>query len=316
MMAERTIDEMLQDPSVPQSLKERLSYVLALRTFAEQKLLLPVGRNYLSYAEIDRSYVVWNVFAAPELSLTPKTWCYPIVGCVAYRGYFASENADRCASDLQREGYDTFVSGALAYSTLGWFDDPVLTSFVRLDKTRLSALIFHELAHRMLYVAGDTTFNESFATAVEEEGLRKWAMAENTPDLLADYERQRRYQDEFVAMVMNRRRELEGVYSGDLPTARKKFRKTELIAALGRDFDAAKQKTPGMARYEAWFASGLNNAALAAVSAYHDLVPVFRRLLQESGGDLSLFYEKCRSLSQGSSAERNHRMQTLLRQFP
>lgn len=316
MMAQRPIDEMRQDPTAPQPLQAKLSYVMALRTFAEQALALPVGRNYLYYADIDRPFVVWNVFAAPELSLTPKTWCYPLVGCVAYRGYFTPADAERCASDLRREGYDTYVSGVLAYSTLGWFDDPVLSTFVRLDQTRLAALIFHELAHRLLYVSGDTTFNESFATAVEEEGLRRWALAAETPGLLADYQRQRRCEEEFVDLVMRRRRELEALYSSGIAPAEKKIRKAGLLAALGRDVDAARLKNPDLARYESWLSSGLNNAGLAVVSAYHRLVPAFRRLLQESGGDLPLFYERCRSLSQYSTAERHKRLHPLMRQPP
>jgi predicted aminopeptidase len=174
MLAQRPIAKLLEEPGTSHALREKLSYVLALREFARKDLLLPVGDAYRDYVDLHRTHLVWNVFAATELSMEPKTWCYPVVGCASYRGYLRAQEAESYSAALSGKGYDVFVAPALAYSTLGWFDDPVLSTFLQLDDARLSALIFHELTHRMLYVAGDTSFNESLATAVEEEGLRRW----------------------------------------------------------------------------------------------------------------------------------------------
>jgi predicted aminopeptidase len=316
MLAQRPIVELLEAPGTSPAFREKLSYVLALREFAQRELLLPVGDAYLGYVDLHRSHVVWNVFAAPELSLEPKTWCYPVVGCAPYRGYFARSDAESCAAGLSRDGFDVFVAGALAYSTLGWFDDPVLSTFLQLDHARLSALIFHELAHRMLYVAGDTSFNESFATAVEEEGLRRWAAASQAPDLLAEYARGQKLREGFIAMVSGSKSELQAVYAGDFSVEAKRARKAAIFAALLRDFEAEKHELPAMATYEQWFASGLNNAGLAAIAVYHDLVPAFQRILSRSHGDLAAFYQECRRLSRLPSPERQQHLQQLLSMPP
>jgi predicted aminopeptidase len=312
MLAKRPIAGLIQDPDTPQALRDRLAYVLELREFARTDLLLPVGGAYLGFADLHRPYVVWNVFAAPELSLEPKTWCYPVVGCASYRGYFGREQAESYADALRQGGYDVFVSGVLAYSTLGWFDDPVLSTFLQLDNARLSALIFHELAHRMLYVSGDTAFNESFATAVEEEGLRRWASARRTPGLLAEHEHEQKLRGGFIAMVSKRKNELNAIYASELPPSQKRVEKAVLFGALMSDFESEKQRVPGMARYEHWFASGLNNAGLATIAAYHDLVPAFQLILGRSHGDLTVFFEECRRLSRLPSPERNRNLQLLM----
>ena len=311
MLAQRPISELLGEPGTPQAIREKLSYVLALREFAREDLLLPVGDAYLGYVDLHRTHVVWNVFAAPELSLEPKTWCYPVVGCASYRGYFAPQEAEGYSAALSREGYDVFVAGALAYSTLGWFDDPVLSTFLQLDDARLSALIFHELTHRMLYVAGDTSFNESLATTVEEEGLRRWAAARQAHGLIAEYERQQRLSDRFIALVSQRRNELSALYAGDVPVDQKRAGKAAIFDALRRDFEAEKHKVPEMATYDRWFASGLNNAGLATIAVYHDLVPAFKGILSRSHGDLAVFYQECRRLSRLPSAERQQHLRQL-----
>jgi predicted aminopeptidase len=316
MLARRPIARWLEDPQTPRALREKLSYILALREFARKELLLPVGDAYLDYVDLHRSHVVWNVFAAPALSLEPKTWCYPIIGCASYRGYFSRQEAESYSAALSREGYDVFVAGALAYSTLGWFDDPVLSTFLPLDNARLSALIFHELAHRLLYVAGDTSFNESWATAVEEEGLRRWAAASQAGGLLAEYERRQKLSDRFIAVVSKRKAELNALYESDASTDRKRSGKAAIFDALRRDFEAEKEKAPEMAAYDHWFASGLNNAGLATLAVYHDLVPAFQRLLSRSHGDLASFYRECRRLSRLPLPERRQHLQQLMSQPP
>ena len=312
MSAKRPVSELIQDPGTPPAVKEKLAYVLALREFARKELLLPVGGAYTDYADLHRPFAVWNVFAAPELSLEPKTWCYPVVGCASYRGYFSRAAAENYADSLRLDGYDAYVSGVLAYSTLGWFDDPVLSTFVRLDNIRLGALIFHELAHRVVYVAGDTDFNESFATAVEEEGIRRWAAAIQAPDIIAVHERRQRLKDMVLARVSKLRYELQTVYASILPAEGKKINKSAVFNSFRSDFEREKQRHPEMAGYEEWFASGLNNATLVLLAAYHDLLPAFQRLLDRMGGDLPAFYNECRQLSRLTPAERKEQMQRLM----
>jgi predicted aminopeptidase len=316
MLARQPIAQLIAEPGTPQDLREKLAYVLALREFARKDLLLPVGNAYLGYVDLQRTHVAWNVFAAPELSLEPKTWCYPVVGCATYRGYFARQEAERYAAALRGDGYDVFVAGVLAYSTLGWFDDPVLNTFLQLDNARLSALIFHELAHRMLYVAGDTAFNESLATAVEEEGLRRWAAARQAPDILVEHQYQQRLRDGFIAMVSRRRNELNALYTGNLPENQKRAGKAAIFSALRRDYEAERQKRPEMAIYDHWVASGLNNAGLATIAVYHEWVPAFQRILSRSQADLATFYQECRRISRLPFPERQQHLRQLMSPAP
>jgi predicted aminopeptidase len=308
MWSERPISAVMENPDTPRPTREKLAYVLGVREFARTELLLPLGGSYLAYAEIGRPFVAWNVFAAPELSLEPKTWCYPVAGCAAYRGYFSRDAAERCAADLRRQGYDVYVGGVQAYSTLGWFDDPVLSTFLGLGEARLSALLFHELAHRKLYAPGDTAFNEGFATAVEEEGLRRWAAHTRDPEMIAVYEQDRSLQERFIGLVERRRAELGTLYAGDWPADRKRAAKAEIFRSLRDDFEAAKRTAPDLARYEHWFATGLTNAGLSTIAAYHDLVPAFKNLLRDCNGDLAAFYAQCRAISELPPAERRGRL--------
>ena len=312
MLSQRPITELLNDPGTPPLLRAKLSYVLELREFAAHELRLPVGESYRDYADIGRSHVVWNVFAAPELSLTPKTWCYPVAGCAAYRGYFEQPAAERCAASLSQDGYDVFVWGATAYSTLGWFYDPVLSTFLRLDHAQLAALMFHELAHRRLYIQGDSAFNESFASAVEQTGLQRWAAVRKEPGLQAAVDSQRRLQQEFYAWISGSIPDLQAVYASDLPAAEKRVRKTAIFFQLRRDFECLKMRQPELSRYDRWLASGLNNAGLASVTTYQEMVPAFERLLRQSNGELSVFYERCRALARLPFGERHTQLRLLM----
>ncbi len=316
LAARKPIAELLEDPGTPPAVKEQLAHVLAVRQFAETELLLPAGGSYRSFARIDRPWAVWSVFAAPEFSLTSKTWCYPIVGCAAYRGYFSEAAAQRFAGELSRDGYDVFVTGVPAYSTLGWFEDPVLSTFLRLDGSQMAALIFHELAHRLLFLPGDTEFNESFATAVEEEGLRRWATARGTPEVLDAYHRRQSLRKSYLGLVALRRAELEALYAGNLPIALKRARKAEILADLHGDWERMRQSRPGLDAYADWFAAGRNNAGIAAVSAYHAYVPAFRHLLRRAKGDLGEFYRQSRVLARCADEERRRRLQLLLAPGP
>lgn len=317
LLARRPIAAVKDDPAISPELRSRLTAFEALREFAGRELLLPVGSAYRDFVALERPYVLWNVFAAPEFSLAPKTWCYPLIGCAAYRGYFSPGGAQAEAERLRRRGFDVFVAGVLAYSTLGWFDDPVLSTWTALEEERLAALLFHELAHRLLYVAGDTAFNEGFATAVEEEGLRRWAASANRPGALTAWESRRAVNDRFLGLVARRRAELELLYASALPAEEKRAAKAAVFACLLRDLEEEEGRDPAFAAHRAGLsAAGSNNAALVPLAAYHDRVPAFRRLLAETGFDLGRFYDACRRLAALSPAERREALERLAAQAP
>ena len=306
---QQPISDLIEDPDTSPGLRDKLIFIQSAREFAEKELLLPVNDHYLSYVELNRPFVVWNVFAAPELSLTPETWCFPIVGCVVYRGYFKEEDARRFGDALAEEGFDVYIGGAIAYSTLGWFDDPVLSTFINLGASDTAALIFHELAHGLLYIPDDTAFNESFATAVEQEGLKRWQMSTNEPQGYADWQRKRRQRQQFTALVSKYRARLQQVYESKLPTHAKRSQKAAVFARMQSEFKTLKSHQPEMAVYSAWFKQPLNNAQLISVSTYNDWVPAFSKMLSDTGGDLKKFYEKCRQLAKKEPQER-HRILT------
>jgi predicted aminopeptidase len=306
------ISEILADPESPEFLRKRLAFILAVRQFAENELQLPVKNNYLTYVDLKRPYVVWNVFAAPEFSLTPKTWCYPVVGCAAYRGYFAENNARQYAAGLSNRGYEVYVAGVTAYSTLGWFDDPVLSTFIRYPEGQSAALIFHELAHQVLYAKGDTAFNESFATAVEQEGLKRWQVATQAPHLYKDYLRSYRRQQQFIQLIMHYRRILESLYQSDASTMDKREQKASIFSELRDEFDRLKTNKNGLSAYDNWMNDSLNNAKIGSVAAYHDFVPAFLKMLAENDGDLNQFYKACRELAQGTKDERHNILNSYL----
>jgi predicted aminopeptidase len=301
----KSISELVKDPATPVTLRQKLLFILSVRGFAEKNLRLPVNDDYLSYVELDRPYVVWNVFAAPEFSLTPKTWCFPIVGCVAYRGYFSEQGADRFGDSLKQRGFDVYIGGAIAYSTLGWFDDPVLSTFLNLSEAETAALIFHELAHSVLYVPDDTAFNESFATAVEQEGVWRWQVEANNPKGYEKWLHQLQQHQKFTGLVLKYRTRLQDLYEGNLPLNEKRNQKAALFNQMRSEFTQLKSDLGDMDVYDYWFKYPLNNAKLNSVTTYYDWVPAFNRILSEAGGDLEKFYRRCRQLAKKEPAERN-----------
>ena len=305
MRSREPISDLVEDPETPNRLRNKLIFIQSVRDFAARELHLPVDNHYLSYVALDRPYVVWNVFAAPEFSMRPKTWCFPIAGCVAYRGYFAEEDARSFGASLEEEGYDVYIGGAIAYSTLGWFDDPVLSTFISLSKPDTAALIFHELAHGILYVKDDTAFNESFATAVAQEGLRRWQTSVNDPMGYEKWLIRHRQRRKFTALISKYRARLVGLYESDLPLTAKRRQKAALLTQMRAEFGDLKTEDRGMAAYEGWFNYPLNNAQLISVSTYHNWVPAFGRMLSESGGNLEDFYLKCARLAKKEPAERD-----------
>lgn len=295
------------------ALRERLERVRAIRTFASRELGLPDNGSFTRYVDLGRAYVVWNVFAAPEFSLVPRQWCFPVAGCVAYRGYFAESDARAEAARLAAEGLDVHVGGVPAYSTLGWFDDPVLSTFVRWREVELVRLVFHELAHQVAYARDDTAFNESFAVAVEEAGLARWLEAERRrPDaatLAEDARRAAALRAEFRALLAGTRDEVAAIYRGSAPDAQKRRDKAAAFAALASGYAAMKARWGGVLPYDRWFANGANNAGLAAAGLYADRVGQFAALLAAEGGDLPRFYRRVRALAELPRGERDAQLE-------
>lgn len=303
LLAREDIESLLAGDEIDANLRSKLELVMAAREFATAELLLPGGDSYRSYVDLDREHAVWNVFAAPEFSIEPLSWCYPIAGCVAYRGYFSEQAARRYADRLSADGYDVYLGAVDAYSTLGWFDDPLFSTVINRPDAQLAALIFHELAHQLIYVPGDTTFNESFATVVEREGARRWLQARGSTD--SSFLQRNDYREEFVALVLDYRDRLASLYGEDLNPESMRLRKGELQQQLRNAYGDLKGEWSGYRGYDNWFAGPLNNAQLTTVASYNDLVPSFQALLQEAGGDLQVFYASVRSLAEMDPEERN-----------
>ncbi|UCD77776.1 MAG: aminopeptidase [Desulfobacterales bacterium] len=312
ILKRKPIAEIIADPESSPLLRERLAFILAVRQFAASELHLPVKNNYLTYVELERPYVVWNVFAAPEFSLTPKTWCYPVAGCASYRGYFSEKNAHQYAAGLEDGGYDVYVAGVTAYSTLGWFDDPVLSSFIHYSKAQSAGLIFHELAHQLLYVKDDTVFNESFATAVEQEGLRRWQQAAEASQIYRDYLTRYRRQQQFVQLIMDYRQALEILYRTDAAPSVKRDKKAAILSELRDEFERMNTNEMDLSAYAGWIYQDLNNAKIGSVTEYHTFVPAFQKMLARNDGDLDRFYQECRQLGQKKKDERRRRLNAYL----
>ena len=308
---ERPIEEVISDAATPEALKRKLAYVIQVREFASRELSLPDNRSYRSYADLERPFAVWNVFAAPEFSTEPLRWCFAFTGCVSYRGYFAREEAERFAADLAEQGHDVYIGGVPAYSTLGWFADPVLSTFIRFPDAELARLVFHELAHQVVYVKGDTVFNESFAVAVEQEGLRRWIARTGDTGGRESYERDRRVRAEFVRLVQKHRARLEALYRSRLAPEAMRARKREILDELNLEYRAAKAGWGGYAGYDAWFARGPNNAQLASVALYTQRVPSFEALFQREGGDWGRFYSATKELAALPREQRDARLAAL-----
>jgi predicted aminopeptidase len=301
----RPVDAVLADPHTRPALRVELAKATEIRDFATRKLLLPDNGSYRRFADIERPYVVWNVFAAPELSLQLREWCFPVAGCVGYRGYFSKSGADEFADRMKSEGFDVYVGGVPAYSTLGWFDDPLLSTFIHYPEGELARLMFHELAHQVAYLRDDSTFNESFAVAVEREGVRRY-LALAAPELAAACARASSRREEFTRLVATSRKRLAAAYSAPTTDDVKRAAKQRILAELRRDYDELKsRKWEGYAGYDAWFAGETNNAKLASVAVYAVRVPAFEALLRRSGGDLAEFYARVKKLAAMSRRERD-----------
>ncbi len=308
LQSARPVAEVLADPSTPDALRQRLQLSQRMRDFASSELKLPENDSYRRYGDLNRSAAVWNVVAAPELGLTLKTWCFPVLGCVGYRGYYTREPADVLAADLRRQGLETLVYGVPAYSTLGWSNwlggDPLLNTFIKGAEIDLARLIFHELAHQVAYAAGDTTFNESFATAVERIGGRRWLQHHGTADSHAQAELTDQRRQDFRAFTQRWRDVLDALYRGGEPEPVKRERKAALMARMRAEYEALKaERWGGFAGYDGWFERA-NNASFAVLAAYNELVPQFEALFEHSGRDFTHFYAEVQRLAALPKAER------------
>jgi len=299
------IEKLVANPNTQAALKRKLTNILKVRAFASEVLHLPNNSSYTYYADLERPYVVWSVFATPALSFKPKQWCFPIVGCVSYRGAFAETPTRDLAKKLRKQGYDVYVAGIPAYSTLGWFSDPVLNTMLGWSEADIAGLIFHELAHQQVYIKNDTAFNEAFARAVEYVGTERWLAQYGTAKAIADYKLSKLRASQFTALVLNTRNELVQIYNKTVPRSEKLAAKKAAYDELRKQYQQLKESWGGYAGYDAWFAKDLNNAKLLSVATYQDYVPAFRALLRELDNDLPAFYKKVAELGKLPLKERH-----------
>ncbi len=307
------VQTLLADPSTPEALRARLRAAESIRDFASRELKLPDNDSYRRYSELGRPYAVWNVVATPEFSLEPLRSCFPVAGCVSYRGFFAQRDAEAYGARLRARADDVIVYGVPAYSTLGWFDDPLLSTFIRFPETELAHLVFHELTHQLIYVKGDSTFDESLAETVAHVGVRRWLAATGREAELASYTTAQRRMRQFAALLSQTRGELERIYAEPIPAKSMRERKRAAFARLLRRYAALKDSWGGFSGYDRLFAGGPNNALLASFTTYTEYVPAFERLLEQAGGDLEKFYAKVRALAALPKAERDRDLEKLAR---
>ncbi|MBP6382297.1 MAG: aminopeptidase [Pseudomonadales bacterium] len=313
LAARRPLECVIADPRTQPELRTQLELVRDLRAFAVSDLAMHDASGFEDYAALGRDFAVWNVVATPEFSLRPLGWCYPVAGCVSYRGYFGRVAAERQAASLARQGLETHVYGVAAYSTLGWFDDPVLDTWVRRREGALAALVFHELAHQLVYAPDDTAFSESFARVVEREGVRRWFARSGRDAEMDAWLREQSVTAQFNALLAGARTRLEALYVQPLAAPEMRTRKTEVFAGLRADYEDLSRTWPEGMRFDAWMRGPLNNARLASVASYERWAPALTQLLAEQGGELPAFYAAARALAALAPAAREARLLALER---
>jgi predicted aminopeptidase len=306
----RPVDDWLADQHTNPRLRDRLEKARQIRGYAARELGLPDNKSYKNYVALERPFVLWNVVATPELSLKPMQWCFPVAGCVAYRGYYDKADAQAYAKDLREQGMDVQVGGVPAYSTLGWFNDPLVSTFINYPDAELARLIFHELAHQVVYISGDSQFNESFATTVEEAGLQRWLDMKGDDKLREAYAKFASRKKDFLQLLLASRFELDAVYKSQLDDNRKRGEKARVFRELKERYQVLKEKWGGYAGYDRFFAEPLSNAHLASIATYNDYVPGFRALLAKEGS-FPRFYAAVRTLAELPREERDRRLRAL-----
>lgn len=301
----RPIPEVLADPSTKPDLRSRLALVQTLRDYAQKELHLPAEKQFKEYADLNRRYVVWVVFAAPEFDTEAHTWWYPLVGTLKYRGFFTESAAKDEENKLKTQGLDVYVGGTEAYSTLGWFADPVLNTFIHRNEAELAELIFHELTHARLFLPGDTDFNEALATTVAEASVQRWLTSRGETAKLTAYEQNLAKDRQIIHLLLDTQSQLKTAYASgdDLPR-----KKATIFKDMERRYAAIRQQWRGDSRYDRFFAKPMNNARLNTVATYYDLLPAFERLLKECHGDLEKFFAVLKATKSLSKHERRKRL--------
>jgi len=308
------IETVLEDPSQPDRVKASLRRVVAMRRFAVDELGLPDNDSYATYADLERPYVVWNVVAAGEFSVEPEQWCFAFIGCVSYRGYFSRDAAEEFAATLRERGLDTYVAGATAYSTLGYFADPVLNTMLDGGDAYVAGVLFHELAHQRFYLRGDSALNEAFATVVQQYGTVQWLASHGAADDVTAYERRLARQDDFTALVAAQRERLAALYGSGAPPDALRADKAAAFETMRTEYARYKAAWGGVTDYDAWFSQPLNNAQLASVSTYRRWLPGLRGYLDQHG--LDGLYAQMDALAELDESAREQRLEALLAADP
>lgn len=304
------VNDLLASDTVSENLKARLLLSQQVREFALKQLELPVGHAYTSYSDLKRPYVVWNVYAAPALSFDSYTWCYPFLGCLAYRGFYDEQRATRAGKLLEAQGFDVKVGGVRAYSTLGFFDDPLLNTFMFQNEVALVELLIHEISHRKLYIKDDTKFNENFATAVATLGAEQWYRLAENETLFDEYQKQKKIHQVLVDFVLGYKDRLTALYENDLiHKDEKKHQKEVIFQTMYKDFDAFKQEHNLDSRYDQWLLS-MNNASLSTLANYQELVPGFIALFHQQKENWAKFYAEVEAIA---SLEKEARHELLVK---
>ncbi|MCW9030583.1 MAG: aminopeptidase, partial [Gammaproteobacteria bacterium] len=290
MEQQKPVAEILATKGTRPELRHLLEKSQSMRDFASKNLHLPENDSYRTYADLKRPYAVWNVVAAKEFSTKAKKWCFLFVGCLSYKGYFSKEEAVAYAEELKKEGYDVYVAGANAYSTLGWFDDPLLNTMMYKSEARRAGIIFHELAHQVVYIDNDSAFNEAFATTVEQEGIRRWLVRNGENNKYKEYLIDKSRDAQFNQLLQQTRERLKAVYKRNTIDQEKRIAKQQAFAHLQRDYQKLKNSWGGYNAYDKWMSQELNNSHLLLIATYYDLVPAFTALLNKENNDLKKFY--------------------------
>jgi predicted aminopeptidase len=312
----RPIDDWIADPGTSSRLRLRLETARQIRRYAVSEMALPDNNSYKNYASLKRKYVLWNVVATPELSLKPLVWCFPVAGCVNYRGYYNKEAAESYAKELQADGNDVEVGGVPAYSTLGWFSDPLISTFINYPDAELARMIFHELAHQIVYAQGDSQFNESFASTVEEVGVERWMDRFGNQAMRDGYARYKSRKHDFLALLLKYRKALEQNYAlVDRSDSEKRAVKARLFQELKDEYQVLKGNWGGYAGYDRFFEQPLSNAHLASIATYEDFVPAFRAMLRRDGS-FPRFYKSVMQLAEMDRADRHRILKALVPPLP
>jgi len=309
----RPIPEVIADPETKPEVVAKLKYVERAHDFAISDLYLPDSDSFRGYTDLERDYVLWNVFATPELSLETKQWCYPFFGCLGYRSYFTRAYAEAIAEELEQEGWDVHIAASPAYSTRGFFSDPVYNPMLRYDNLTLAGILFHELAHEKIYFKNDSELNESFAVAVQDEGVRRWLAYEEQPEYYSDYIIAQQRDKQFVKLLLKHRNQLKALYQSSQTDDKKRSKKKQILGSLRKAYFLLRKEWDDYAGFDHWFNKPLNNARLAPVGTYQGHVTEFNLLLNKHENNLMQFYKEAEKIADMPESERKNFLSNLLK---